>query len=90
MKIKTVYTCELCGTSYNDKNRAEQCEKTHKTGLKIVGAGYLPHEHNAKGFPNIKLHRAYFRKLQALLHSLDIGEGKRRGRGKIQEMSDDG
>ena len=42
MKIKTMYTCELCGTSYSDKSRAEKCEKTHKTGLKIVGAGYLP------------------------------------------------
>nr|DAY18884.1 MAG TPA: C2H2 type zinc-finger protein [Caudoviricetes sp.] len=52
MKIKTIYTCELCGTSYSDKGRAEQCEKTHKTGLKIARAGYLPYEHNAKGFPN--------------------------------------
>lgn len=52
MKIKTMYTCELCGTSYSDKSRAEQCEKMHKTGLKIVGAGYLPHEYNAKGFPS--------------------------------------
>ena len=52
MKIKTVYTCELCGTSYSDKNKAEECEKTHKTGLKIVKSGYLPYEHNAKGFPS--------------------------------------
>ena len=29
-----------------------------KTGLKIVGAGYLPYEHNEKGFPNWILVRA--------------------------------
>ena len=33
-------------------------KKTHKTGLKIVGARYLSHEHNAKGFPNWILVRA--------------------------------
>lgn len=60
MKIKTMYTCELCGTSYSDKSRVERsnAKKTHKTGLKIVKAGYLPHEYNAKGFPNWILVRA--------------------------------
>ena len=38
--------------------RRSNVKKTHKTGLKIVGAGYLPHEHNAKGFPNWILVRA--------------------------------
>lgn len=52
MKIQTMYTCELCGTNYSDKSMAEQCEKTHKTGLKIVWSKYLPRDKsNAKGFP---------------------------------------
>ena len=35
MKIKTMYTCEVCGTNYEDKNKAKGCEKTHKVGLEI-------------------------------------------------------
>lgn len=54
MKIKTMYTCEVCGTNYEDKNKAEGCEKTHKVGLEIERADYLPYnsrDNDFKGFP---------------------------------------
>ena len=54
MKIKTMYTCEVCGTNYEDKNKARGCEKTNKVGLEIERADYLPYnsrDNDFKGFP---------------------------------------
>lgn len=53
MKIKTMYTCEVCDTNYEDKNKAELCEKTHKV-VEIERAEYLPYNscnNDLKGFP---------------------------------------
>jgi len=53
VKIKTMYTCEVCGTNYEDKNRAEGCEKSHKI-VEIEKAEYLPYtsrDNDFKGFP---------------------------------------
>ena len=54
MKIKTMYTCEVCGTNYEDKNTAEACETTHKLPLETETADYLPQntrDNDFKGFP---------------------------------------
>ena len=54
MKIKTMCTCEVCGTNYEDKNKAEGCENSHKVGLEIERADYLPYnsrDNDFKGFP---------------------------------------
>lgn len=29
MKIKTLYTCEICRTDFAEKKEAEKCEKEH-------------------------------------------------------------
>ncbi len=38
----TLYECEICHTKYAAKITAEDCEKSHLTQLKIVGASYKP------------------------------------------------
>lgn len=39
MKEQMLYVCELCGTSYSDKKKAEECEAGHAVlkKAKIVG-----------------------------------------------------
>lgn len=53
MKIKTMYTCEVCGTDYKEQCRAEQCEKSHRVDIEIARADYLPigYDNSLKGFP---------------------------------------
>lgn len=38
MKEVKHYICEVCGTEYSDKNKAQECEKNHKKYTEIVGA----------------------------------------------------
>lgn len=40
MKEITLYTCECCGTQYNDKSMALDCERTHKHFTRICNVGY--------------------------------------------------
>lgn len=39
MKEQMLYVCEICGTSYNDRKKAEECEAGHVSlkRAKIVG-----------------------------------------------------
>lgn len=39
MKEQMLYVCEICGTSYSDKKKAEECEAGHVSlkRAKIVG-----------------------------------------------------
>lgn len=41
MKEIVQYKCEHCGTIYTDKDKALQCEKGHKSAIKIVSVHYL-------------------------------------------------
>ena len=52
MKQKILYTCEICGTSYNTPGDARFCEKTHVTlkGAKITPK-YKPVTMIASGMP---------------------------------------
>ena len=45
------YICEICGTEYNDKTRAQHCEKGHCKPLEIIKARYLSAGNNANGYP---------------------------------------
>ena len=51
MKKLELYQCELCGTKYNDKIKCENCEKSHKAPVKVVGQRYISKEFNNEGFP---------------------------------------
>lgn len=46
------YICEIFGTEYNDKTKCTQCEKGHRTPVKILKARYLPITNNALGIPS--------------------------------------
>ena len=35
------YICEICGTEYNNKSKAENCEKRHCKPIEIVKCRYL-------------------------------------------------
>lgn len=52
MKEVKHYICEVCGTEYSDKNRANECEKNHKKYIEIVGARYLSKGQDVKGYPD--------------------------------------
>ncbi|MFI3171741.1 MAG: hypothetical protein R3Y09_06720 [Clostridia bacterium] len=52
MKEKKLYTCEICYEDYNDKEKAIQCEKSHKKAKGISKCSYLSIGHNATGYPN--------------------------------------
>jgi len=45
------YICEICGTEYNDKIKAQHCEKGHCKPLEIIKERYLSAGNNAKGYP---------------------------------------
>ena len=42
MKEKTLYTCEICHTSYANKQEAIECEKYHYVNLTIIEKCYRP------------------------------------------------
>lgn len=41
MKKKVLYTCEHCGTDYEDMDEASGCEKSHLLDLEITDRLYL-------------------------------------------------
>lgn len=51
MKEKKLYVCELCGTEYADKEKAEACETGHKGKLEIVRAKYKSIGNVPDGYP---------------------------------------
>lgn len=40
MKELKLYQCEICGTNYNDKKKATDCEKSHKPWAYIIDNRY--------------------------------------------------
>ncbi len=40
MKQKSVYECELCHSTFNNKDECEQCEKSHYIPKKIESCYY--------------------------------------------------
>ena len=51
MKKVKHYICEICGTEYNDKVKAQNCEKGHKRPVEIVKAGYVSINNDKTGYP---------------------------------------
>lgn len=51
MKQKTLWMCEVCGTEYNERIKADKCENNHKKKLKIVGKRYLSITQDRSGMP---------------------------------------
>lgn len=51
MKELNKYQCEYCNIEYNDKSKAEQCEKNHKIKMNIKSKKYLPFEMDNSGYP---------------------------------------
>lgn len=51
MKTKSLYVCEICGTSYVDKNKCLECEKSHKKVKAIKSEKYLAISNDATGYP---------------------------------------
>ena len=51
MKEIKHYICEVCGTEYNDKNKCQQCEKSHCRPIEIIKGKYVGIANNQKGYP---------------------------------------
>lgn len=51
MKIRTLYTCEICHTDYNNESDAVNCERTHMQKLSIVESKYLGYHLDHSTFP---------------------------------------
>lgn len=51
MKEITLYCCEVCGTQYKDRNKAAECEKSHRRPVKIVAKKYHPIEMRQGDYP---------------------------------------
>lgn len=44
MTEKKLYTCDICGTDYANKEEAEKCEKKHTVSTVIKDLRYNAHE----------------------------------------------
>jgi hypothetical protein len=51
MKEVKHYICEMCGTEYNDKIKAQQCENGHKKPVEIIKASYVSITNDNTGYP---------------------------------------
>lgn len=51
MKKVEYYVCEICGTEYNTKIKAESCESCHCRPREIIDARYLNKAQNNSGYP---------------------------------------
>lgn len=49
--LVNAHQLRVCGTEYNDKTKAQHCEKGHCKPLEIIKARYLSVGNNAKGYP---------------------------------------
>ena len=45
------YVCDICGTEYANRGKAETCEKSHKTPKKITYCYYRPISDDKSGYP---------------------------------------
>ena len=52
MKKLELYVCEICNTQYNEKNKAIECEKSHKIPTGCVGSRYRAMKSNYQGYPD--------------------------------------
>ena len=41
MKERLYYVCEICGTEYSTKEKAEECEASHEKNVKVTKFEYV-------------------------------------------------
>ena len=41
MKKRIQYVCEICGTEYSTKEKAEECEASHEKNVKVTKFEYV-------------------------------------------------
>lgn len=46
------YICDICHTEYNSKAQCLECEKSHKTPIKIMREHYISIGQNKAGYPS--------------------------------------
>lgn len=51
MKKLELYQCEICGTQYNEKRKAVDCEKSHLVDIKITNMMFKPYTMSEDDFP---------------------------------------
>ncbi len=52
MKELHLYQCEVCGTQYVEKQKAKNCEMSHKKPLKVSGTRYNSmNQGSSDGYP---------------------------------------
>ena len=51
MREISQYICEICGTSYSDRDEAIECEQSHKNMRGIVEKKYQPFTVDRSGYP---------------------------------------
>ena len=51
MKEVKHYICEICGTEYSDKSKAQGCEKGHRKPVEITKASYVSISNDRTGYP---------------------------------------
>lgn len=51
MKKIDLYQCEHCKTQYNSKDKALECEKSHRHPKKIEKSIWIPMKDNKRGYP---------------------------------------
>lgn len=47
----SIYMCELCNTSYKNKEKCRECEKGHKKAVEVVDQIFTSIINNNKGYP---------------------------------------
>lgn len=52
MKELKMYQCEVCGTQFADKKKAEECEHKHRKVIKMISAKYRPYTSAKDGIPD--------------------------------------
>lgn len=52
MREFKVYQCEVCGTKFSSKEKAVECEKTHRKIIKAIAAKYRPYTSAKDGIPD--------------------------------------
>ena len=54
MKVRNLYTCEICYREYESREECERCEKFHKTELEIVDKTFKSYKDAwGDGFPSV-------------------------------------
>ena len=51
MKEIKLYVCGICGAQYKSKDECAECEKAHKTKIRLRAFRHVPYKSNRSGWP---------------------------------------